>query len=164
MKKPVLERNERMNHLTYSASHLMDQNRSEVIVLTTICTPHSPQHALIQKPATPQSTPTGQLEIQKKIAQEFADRVAKIPSVVGVVATTHEHLLHVWTCLCYRIPREQEYAVYNAEGEILQKYADQIPLDFESRTVASTEQLKELLSCQHSYIVYQEDEEKLDTC
>ena len=125
----------------------------------TICKPDSFQEASAQSPAAARTAPTNWLELQKQVAQEFADKVTQIPGVMGVVATTHEHLLHIWTYLRHRIPRDQGYAVYDAELEMFQKYSHQFPLDFESRSAASTEELKELLSCRHSYIVYQKEKD-----
>ena len=102
-----------------------------------------------------------QLVPQKKIVQEFVERVSTIPDVIGIVVTAHEPLLHIWTCLGHNIPREQEYAVYDVEADMLQKHAAQVPLEFESRTVLSAVELEEFLPNQHGYIAYQRERDAI---
>ena len=97
------------------------------------------------------------MEIQETIVQEFVEKVSKTPELLGVIVTIHIHLLHIWVCLSRDIPRKKQYAVYKAESDILQKYASRFPLEFNSKYIASIEQLEELSLGKHSYIIYQRE-------
>ena len=65
------------------------------------------------------------------IAKEFASKVKNNSGVVGVVAKSHGNYLNLIVVLDIQIPRDLENDVYDAYGEIFDKYDSEVIFEFD---------------------------------
>ena len=73
------------------------------------------------------------------IAKEFAEKIKDNPGVAGIVAKPYGAYLHLITLLELDIPRDLEYEVYDAYGEIFDKYDGEVTFEFDPITCLSPE-------------------------
>ncbi|MBM3240882.1 hypothetical protein FJZ31_31755 [Candidatus Poribacteria bacterium] len=93
------------------------------------------------------------------IAKEFAAKIKDNPGVAGIVAKPYGAYLHLITLLELDIPRELEYEVYDAYGEIFDKYDGEIIFEFDPITCLSPETIDEVAYDDASNIIYRKGED-----
>ena len=67
----------------------------------------------------------------RAIAKEFASKVKDNAGVAGVVAKSHGNYLNLIVVLDLEIPRDLEDEVYDAYGEIFDKYDGEVIFEFD---------------------------------
>ena len=92
------------------------------------------------------------------IAREFAQKVKDNPYVWGIVAKPYGAYLHLIALLELDIPRDLEYEVYDAYGEIFDKYDGEIIFEFDPITCLSQETIDEVAYDDASNIIYRKGE------
>ena len=88
------------------------------------------------------------------IAKEFTEKVKDNPGVAGIVAKPNGTYLHLITLLELDIPRDLEYEVYDAYGEIFDKYDGEVIFEFDPITCLSPETIDEVAYDDASNIIY----------
>jgi len=88
------------------------------------------------------------------IAEEFAEKIKDNPGVAGVVAKPYGAYLHLIALLELDIPRNLEDAVYDAYGEIFDKYDGEITFEFDPIDCLSPETIDEVAYDDVDNIIY----------
>ena len=93
------------------------------------------------------------------IAKEFAEKIKDNPGVAGVVAKPRGTYLNLIVLLELDIPRELEYPVYDAYGEIFDKYDGKVTFEFDPMTSLSPDTIDEIAYDDASNIIYRKGKE-----
>ena len=88
------------------------------------------------------------------IAKEFAEKIKDNLGVVGIVAKPYGVYLHLTTLLELDIPRDLEDAVYDAYGEIFDKYDGEVTFEFDPIDCLSPETIDEVAYDDANNIIY----------
>jgi len=75
------------------------------------------------------------------IAEEFAQKIKDNPGVVGIVAKPYGAYLHLIAVLEPDIPRNLEDKVYDAYGEIFDKYDGEVTFEFDPIDCVSIDEI-----------------------
>jgi hypothetical protein len=92
------------------------------------------------------------------IAKEFAEKIKDNPGVAGVVAKPYGTYLHLIVLLEFNIPRDLEYEVYDAYGEIFDKYDGEVVFEFTPIDSLSPETIDEMAYDDVNNIIYRKRE------
>jgi len=108
----------------------------------------------MMSPTKPKKQFADQRDKLHTIAKEFAEKIKDNPGVAGIVAKPYGAYLNLTVLLEFDIPRDLEYEVYDAYGEILDKYDSEVLIEFNPIDALSPETIDEVAYDDPNNIIY----------